>query len=203
MRWWLSLFKIVTACALFCCRCAWTQEPVITAFAHVNVVDVRSGHIQRDLCVVVKEGLIASVGKSCGTLAHSRRLIDGKGKYLIPGLWDMHVHSDGDKAALRSMLLAGITVVRDMGGKLQNLVKARQEIRAGVWQAPMLLIAAPMLEGPPGKAEDKTWIIHDAAEADRAVSELAKAHIDFVKVHDYLSREAYFAISQPLRSSTD
>jgi imidazolonepropionase-like amidohydrolase len=190
-----QLLTVVRASALLCCCSAWTQARAITTFVHVNVVDVRTGQIERDSCVAIKEALILSVGKTCGTLPHSRRLIDGRGQYLIPGLWDMHVHSDGAERALESMLSAGITGVRDMGGDLQKLIKARQAIQSGAWEGPALLIAGPMLEGPPSEPQDDTWIIHNAAEADRAVEELANAPVDFVKVHDYLSREAYFEIA--------
>jgi imidazolonepropionase-like amidohydrolase len=174
---------------------ATAQARGITAIAHVNVVDMRTGKIETDSCVVIKGSLILSVSKTCGTLPHSSHLVYGRGQYLIPGLWDMHVHSDGDERALKSMLGAGITGVRDMGGNLQNLVKARQSIQSGAWQGPMLLFAGPLLEGPPSEAQDDTWIIHNASEADRAVEALAKAHVDFIKVHDYLNREAYFEIA--------
>lgn len=180
---------------LFCCSRSWSESLSTIAFVHVNVVDVRSGHIDNNLCVVVRDHLIVKVDRSCGTLPLSCRLIDGKGKYLIPGLWDMHVHSDGEERALSSMARAGITSVRDMGGNLQKLEKARQEIAAGLWQSPTLFFAGPLLEGPPTEAQDDTWIVHDVGEAQRDVAELADAHVDFIKVHDNLSREVYFAIA--------
>jgi imidazolonepropionase-like amidohydrolase len=190
-----QLLAVLRVAALLYCCSAWTPAYAITAIVHVNVVDVHTGQIKRDSCVVIRAALIESVGRTCRNLPHSRRLIDGRGEYLIPGLWDMHVHSDGDQRALTTMLSAGITGVRDMGGNLQSLVKARQQIQSGVREGPVLLFAGPMLKGPPGEAEDDTWIIQNAAEADRAVEELAEAHVDFVKVHDYLSREAYFEIA--------
>ena len=189
-----KIFVIVAALALFCGRNVWSQIPAITALVHVNVVDVRSGHIETDSCVVIKDRLIIAVGKSCGSLSPSHRQIEGKGGFLIPGLWDMHVHSDGKQSALTSMLHAGLTGVRDMGGNLENLRRARNEIQSGKWESPMLLFAGPLLEGPPAEPEDDIWIIHDANEARSAVGKLADAHVDFIKVHDNLSREAYFEI---------
>jgi imidazolonepropionase-like amidohydrolase len=187
-------FTTVAALAL-CCNCVWSQASTITALVHVNVVDVRSGHIEHDSCVVIRDKRIVTVGRSCGPLPPSRRLVEGKGGFLIPGLWDMHVHSDGKELALTSMLRAGLTGVRDMGGNLEDLEKARNEVRSGKWRGPMLLFAGPLLEGPPAEPEDDIWIIHDAQEARSAVGRLADAHVDFIKVHDNLSREAYFEIA--------
>jgi imidazolonepropionase-like amidohydrolase len=119
-----QLLAVLRVSALLYCCSAWTHAHAITAIVHVNVVDVHTGQIERDSCVVIRAALIESVGKTCRNLPHSRRLIDGRGEYLIPGLWDMHVHSDGDQRVLTAMLSAGITGVRDMGGNLQSLVKS-------------------------------------------------------------------------------
>jgi imidazolonepropionase-like amidohydrolase len=164
-------------------------------FRHANVVDVRSGEVRHDVCVVVAQERIVSVGRDCGTAPRSARLVNARNEFLIPGLWDMHVHSNGDEQALKAMLAAGITGVRDMGGDLQKLSRARRAISAGEWQGPTLMFAGPMLEGPPGRQDTDTWIVRTPAEAQQAVSELAGAKVDFIKVHDHLSREVYFAIA--------
>jgi imidazolonepropionase-like amidohydrolase len=187
--------RSIELCALLNCCSAWCQTPSVIAFVHVNVVDVRSGEIRRDSCVVVEGSHILSVGKDCGAMPLSHRVINGRSKYLIPGLWDMHVHTEGDEAVLQSMLAVGITGVRDMGGDLRKLTQAREAIESGKVEGPTLLFAGPMLEGSPAETDENTWVVHDAAEADRDVSQLARAHVDFIKVHDHLSRQAYFAIA--------
>jgi imidazolonepropionase-like amidohydrolase len=188
-------FRPIWLSALLHCCCAWCQGPSTIVIVHVNVVDVRSGDVDQDVCVVVEKSRILSVGKTCGMTPRPRRVINGRSEYLIPGLWDMHVHSEGDGTVLKSMLGAGITGVRDMGGDVQKLAKARKAIKSGELDGPTLLFAGPMLEGPPAKADEGTWLVQNSAEADRDVSRLSESGVDFIKVHDHLSREVYFSIA--------
>lgn len=122
-------------------------------------------------------------------------MIDGRGKYLVPGLWDMHVHSDGDDRALHLLIAYGITAVRDMAGDVAKLADARRRITSGELIGPRLVFAGPMLEGPPSHADDWTWIVHSPEEARNAVNRLVGLRVDFIKVHDGLARESYFAIA--------
>jgi len=99
------------------------------AFVHVNVVDVDEGSVRPDMSVVVKSQHIVRIGKSGHfKLPKNARIVDGTGKYLIPGLWDMHVHTifgdwipKNEKVTLALFVANGITGVRDMGGDLDSL----------------------------------------------------------------------------------
>jgi hypothetical protein len=84
------------------------------------------------------------------------------------------------------MLESGITGIRDMGGEVHKLVEARRHIESKEWDGPRLLIAGPMLEGPPSESEDDTWIIRTPEEAQRAVASLAALHVDFTEKCDFL-----------------
>jgi imidazolonepropionase-like amidohydrolase len=123
------------------------------------------------------------------------RLIDGRGKYLIPGLWDMHVHTDGDDRVLRLLLAYGITGARDMGGDVAKLADARRRIASGQLAGPRLLFAGPILKGPPSEPDSGTRIIHSPDEARKAIDTLVALHVDFIKVHDGLTRDSFLAIA--------
>jgi imidazolonepropionase-like amidohydrolase len=96
---------------------------------------------------------------------------------------------------LHLLLANGITGVRDMGGDIAKLADARRRIDSRELVAPRLVFAGPMLKGPPSEADEETWIIHSPEEAWHAVERLVELHVDFIKVHDNLAREAYRAIA--------
>jgi len=82
-----------------------------------------------------------------------------------------------------------------MAGDAAKLTDARRRITSGEVTGPRLVFAGPMLEGPPSQADDSTWIIHSPDEARHAVDRLVELRVDFIKVHDGLSRESYLAIA--------
>ena len=182
--------------------CVFGQTFSDLAIVHANVVDVRTGSVESDATVVISGSKIKAVlpGKSA-KIATRARVIDAHGGYLIPGLWDMHVHSEGDKRVLRLMLASGITGIRDMGGDVYKLAEARHHIEAEDWDGPRLLFAGPILEGPPGQSDNDMWIVHTPEEAQRAVASLAALHVDFIKVHDHLGRDVYFAIARAAKKT--
>src|SRR5271167_1908 len=127
-----------------------SQIPSQIALTHITVIDVRDGSTNADMTVLVLGNRISAVGWSKDTrLPKQARVVDGRGKFLIPGLWDMHVHTDGDARALRLLLASGITGVRDMGGDVAKLAESRRRIVTGDLAGPRLLFAGPMLKGPP------------------------------------------------------
>jgi imidazolonepropionase-like amidohydrolase len=153
------------------------------------------------MTVLIRRDRILSVGSSTDLpLPQKTRVIDGRGKFLIPGLWDMHVHSDGDSRALRLFLAAGVTGVRDMGGDLAKLTEARDRLLSGNLAGPRLLFAGPRLVGPPSEPDSDVCVIHSPDEARRAVNSLADQRVDFIKVHDGLSRESYLAIADSAKA---
>jgi len=82
-----------------------------------------------------------------------------------------------------------------MGGDVAKLSDARRRITAGELGGPRLVFAGPMLKGPPSEADDATWIIHSPDEARQTVDRLVGLHVDFIKVHDNLSRDSFLAIA--------
>jgi len=153
------------------------------------------------MTVLISDGRINAIGPSSEMATPKQvRVVDGRGKFLIPGLWDMHIHSDGDEHALQSLVAWGITGARDMGGDVRKVTTARRLIASGDWTGPRLLVAGPRLRGPPAEADEDVWVIDSSDEARRAVASLAGMHVDFIKVHDGLSRDVFLAIAAAAKS---
>lgn len=166
-----------------------SQPPGVTlVVAHVTVIDVAAGTAIPDQIVVIRGRRIAIVGDAgTTTVPDGAEVIDGSGRYLIPGLWDMHVHLDS--ADLAPLVRLGITGARDMGGDLEELFAWRRRINAGEVTGPRLVFAGPMLRGT-----------LTPEQGIRAVDSLAARGVDFIKVHEGVSRDAYFAIARRARA---
>jgi imidazolonepropionase-like amidohydrolase len=172
-----------------------SQTSPVLVLIHANVVNIRSGKVQHDAAIVIVGDKITAITPSRSvSVPTSARVINARNGYLIPGLWDMHVHSEGDEHVLRLMLAAGITGIRDMGGDVYKLANAKANVEAGNWSGPRLVFAGPLLNGPPGESDSDSWILHSPEEARTAVHSLSELHVDFIKVHDRLARDVYFAI---------
>ena len=195
MRRWLNL--LLLCFALSPLRTAATSPSEI-AITHITVIDVQAGTIKPNMTVLIRGDRITAVrpSKNKESLpAKEIQVIDGRGKFLLPGLWDMHVHTDGEDRVLYFLLANGITGVRDMAGDAAKLADARRRITSGEVTGPRLVFAGPMLEGPPSQADDWTWIIHSPEEARNAIDRLVELRVDFIKVHDGLARKSYLAIA--------
>jgi imidazolonepropionase-like amidohydrolase len=190
---WLNLLLL---CFALSALGTATTSPSQIAITHITIIDVRDGSRQQDMSVLISGDRIGVIGSSKKVqLPKQTRVIDGHGKFLIPGLWDMHVHTDGEDRVLRLHLAYGITGIRDMAGDVAKLADARRRITSGELTGPRLVFAGPMLEGPPSQADDWTWIIHSSEEARKAIDRLVELRVDFIKVHDGLARESFLAIA--------
>lgn len=176
--------------------------PTQIALAHVTIIDVRDGSEKTDMTILISGSRITALGPSSEIPLPKRvRAINGRGKFLIPGLWDMHIHSDGDERTLRLLVEWGITGARDMSGDITKLVEARRRIANGDLLGPRLLIAGPRLMGPPAETDEEVWVLHSPDGARRAIYSLAEMHVDFVKVHDGLARDTFLAIAAAAKAN--
>ena len=170
------------------------------AITHVTIIDTTGGPPQPDMTVVVQDQRIVDLGKSDAVHAPAgSRLVDASGKYLIPGLWDMHVHEvfgdwiPRDEKVVPPLFVAnGITGVRDMGGDLDVLKVWRAEIAAGRLLGPRMIIAGPMLDGPVPRFPSSAPVA-TPADARRWVDELTHRGVDFIKIQSLIPRDGYFA----------
>lgn len=170
------------------------------AITHVTVIDVGHGRRLVDRTVFVEGNRITRMERSMSLRVPSgTRVVDGRGKYLIPGLWDMHVHAlqSGRAVWMFPLFLAnGVTGIRDTGAPLDSLLHYRPRLRSGDMLGPRLVATGPILDEPPGPNKEVTHPVTSAEEARRAVDALADAGVDFIKVYNELSRDEFFAIVQ-------
>jgi imidazolonepropionase-like amidohydrolase len=166
------------------------------AFVGVNVIPMtRNLGVLRNQVVVVRDGRIESVGNEALTPVPPGAVrIDGRGKYLIPGLADMHVHLEyfEDPGMLRLFTSNGVTFVRSMDGR-PRILDWKKRIASGDLEGPSIITAGPLLDGSPPVLPDNT-IVRNAAEGKAAVADQKSAGYDFIKVYTNLSTKAYEAI---------
>jgi hypothetical protein len=183
------------------------QSPEL-AITNTTVVRVADGALIPDQTIVIRGNRIAEVGSSRTTrFAKSATVVDGRGAFVIPGLWDMHVHAirTTDVAAqsrIFGLFVAnGVTGVRDMGSVFDTLLAVRPRILRGDFGiAPRMVVAGPLLDGPRFRwSQRQSWHVVTADEARRAVDSLANARVDFLKPYSTLPREAYFAVVDQAR----
>jgi imidazolonepropionase-like amidohydrolase len=208
---------VVGILCLLVWSCAHAGSSAV-AIRGVTVIDVRDGSLHPERTVLVAGNRIAEIG-----LAHEIVLPDGAeiveaaGGYLIPGLWDMHVHSVANVALDRFtdapaaqdwhfplFLAHGVTGVRNMNDatadptlELTKSIK-RRLAEGNLRGPPRFLSAGPSLDGDPPLGSNPV-VVRTAAEARAAVEQLASNGADLVKVYENLSREAYFAIMDEAR----
>jgi imidazolonepropionase-like amidohydrolase len=130
-------------------------------------------------------------------------VVDGRGGYLIPGLWDMHIHSVGydyGRRHLPKLVAHGITGVRDMGTPLEDALRLRNDAWGGKILSPRLVVSGPLLNGPLPFRTPLILSVQGEAAARAAVESLAARGVDFVKVHDALPRTEYLAIADEARA---
>ncbi|HVF72921.1 MAG TPA: amidohydrolase family protein [Chthoniobacterales bacterium] len=172
-------------------------SPGSLAISNVTVVDMTGASQPRKATVLIANGTIASVGSPEETrIPEGVVSVDGTGKYLIPGLVDMHMHlSYVTELALPVLLANGVTAVRDMGGDLAEIDRWRDEIGKGTRPGPRIFRAGPVLDGPRPEEGKYRVIVKTPEEGRRAVQDVKARGANFIKVYHFLSRESYFAIA--------
>lgn len=178
--------------------------PQVTALTHVDVVDVVGGSVVTDRTVVVAEGRIQAVGAASAVkVPRGARTIDSRGRFVIPGLWDMHAHltdPDMDLDTLPTLCIVnGVTGVRDMFSEMAVVARWRREMQEGRRVGPRLVAAGPAVDGPDSLYPGTLWV-RDGPEGRAAVEAVRARGADFVKLLSFVPREAYFALAKEARA---
>lgn len=185
---------------LFVFLCLSVARPALAALRgtlvikHVTVIDATGDPAKPDQTVVVTGDRIAAIADSARIRApKNAQTVDATGKFLIPGLWDMHVHPI-DKDYLPLFLANGVTGVRVMWGQPAHR-EWRKAIEAGQMLGPRLVIASPIVDGP-----RPYWFgsisVTNETQARQVVADMKRQGADFVKIYQNLPRELYFAIAE-------
>lgn len=183
---------------------ACSEEPAMrgTAITDVTVIDAVNGVREHQTVVFDGDEIIAVTGADA-IFPPPAQTINGTGKYLIPGLWDMHVHLtyiDAFTAPMPAMFLAyGITSVRDTGGLISKMQPVIKKMRAPGAVAPRVFFSGPLLDG--------TFVVYDGNSrpeigtqnaniemAAEKVQALKEAGVDFIKIYEMVSPDVFAAL---------
>lgn len=169
------------------------------AFTHATVVDVETGDLRSDRTVFLAGNRIVRIVPTAALEpADSTRVVDATGRYLIPGLWDAHVHSAASTGWHFPLFVAhGVTSVRNLHTTVDTALeltnRIRDEVASGALIGPRFLANGPIIDGYPA-----SWpgaVVARTPEEGRAlVDSLAAGGADFIKVYDNLTPDVYDAI---------
>lgn len=185
------------------------QAPVTaSAFSidHVTVIDGTGGQPQHDMSVRVRDGRILDVAPSSRTVDDNGAAIDGRGKFLAPGLIDTHAHvtyldwierpggasaeynDEATRRSLQLLLAFGVTTIRNPGGPTSAAIAIRDRVAAGVIQGPAIYTAGDILN----RAQAFDGLTHPVSterDVEREVAAQAAAGVDFIKVYGNMPRD--------------
>jgi imidazolonepropionase-like amidohydrolase len=168
-------------------------QPGDVAITNVTLVPMsRDGEFAHQTVVVRGDRIIAVGPTTSIEVPPGIKTIDGKNRWLMPGLSDMHVHT-WSETDLTLFVAAGVTTIRNMFGSEQQLAW-RSEIAAGKRLGPTIVTAGPIIDGDPPVWPGSAVLV-DPADADKLVAEQKARGYDFLKPYSRLSREAYEALA--------
>ena len=203
----LALFVIALLPSLLFAQTKTAQRSLV--LTQITIIDMTGAPPKSDQTVIITGDRIAALGKS-GELAVTQNafVVEAAGKFLIPGLWDMHIHTvydkaeDTEKTLLPLFIVNGITGVRNLGSinSLEQINKWRKAAAEGKLLAPRLVIGQ-QIDGLGGVNVPFVYRVKDESEARAAVQRIKREGFDFVKVYSRLSREAYFAVADEANRS--
>ena len=187
----------------------------VVAITHVTVVDPTASPA-RDVTVIIRDGVIAAIQPSQRTsVPRGATVVSARGKFLIPGLWDMHVHSllEGGAWALAGYVAHGVTTVRDMGGRFETVDSLRRAIAAGQLAGPRVFAVGLQIEHAASMQYIRTKGSSDVQAAapfdrlklstpqaaTRAVDSLSRLGVDFIKGRNFQDAPTYWAIAAAAR----
>ncbi len=193
-----------------------SKGPSLFAIRNVTVIPGTGVPPIENATVLIRDDRIAAIGPAAGTVIPAgARIIEGAGKFLVPGFIDLHTHLSKARASSLGLFIAnGVTTIRDMGGDYEELLRWRRDVQTGVRIGPRILMAGPILEAarnvermrkdPPDvriEPFERVRIpVGSPEEARRVIAELAGREIDFLKIRTVQDRETYLALNKAANS---
>ena len=180
------------------------KSPVLQAITHVTVINPSVGSDERhDMTILIQDSMIVSVQESAeARIPSGTQIHDERGRYAIPGLWDVHVHlTQVGPRAFPLLLANGVTSVRDMGSDLIE-IRQWQEARVQGALIPRILTPGPKLDGMTyedglhAPYRPDRFVVTSPETARAIVDALKTAKVDFIKVHNGMNPQIYEAIAK-------
>jgi hypothetical protein len=163
----------------------------------VTVIDTTGAPAKPDQTIAVEGNRISQVGDTKKVHApKGAQVVNARGLYVIPGLWDMHVHVWETDRTFPMFIANGVLGVRNMGGHLDELKRWRAQVVSGELLGPRMVISGPLVDGLNPAHPDHAVVVHDPAEGRAIVDSLKQSGVDFIKVFDNLTRDEYYAIAE-------
>ncbi|MGQ0383377.1 MAG: amidohydrolase family protein [Gammaproteobacteria bacterium] len=176
------------------------------AFKNVTVVDVIEGGLLHDQVVVVSGARIAQIAPAAvAQIPEGTRIVEAKGRFLIPGLWDMHAHFLGEptpgcpEVTFPLAVAHGVTGARNLAAHLDYLFAWRAEVESGRMIGPRIIGTGPLIDGVPTAYPPASVVARTADDGRRIVDGLWRRGVDFIKAYEMLDRDAFFAIVDQAR----
>ncbi|MFC3051027.1 amidohydrolase family protein [Kordiimonas pumila] len=185
-------------------------KPALITITNVTIIDAING-IHENMTVTISGNKITNIVSSqSASTKTANQAIDGSGKYLIPGLWDMHVHlsfmPELEETIFPLFIANGVTSVRDTGGLIEKVLPYRDRSRREPETTPRVFISGPLLDGFPAVYDGNTPGLAKIAislktpdDAIKAVDYLNQQGVDFVKAYEMLSPETFKALAKRAR----
>ena len=201
-------YRLLTCLALCCIAGALPAETLV--FKNTNIVDATGDPVQMFMDVLISDAKITQIAPTGSVpITAGARVIDASGRYLIPGLWDMHTHvaephfvngfADHKLVVLPLLVANGVTGIRDMGGDWDLLKQYRNEINGGQLIGPRIIGTSLMLDGP-GSFFPGTLIVATSAEGRKAVRDFHAQGVDFIKIQSFITHPVFTAIVEEARA---
>jgi len=185
------IFLLIIPIVSFCY--AGNHDCLIT---NVNVVDVNAGKILKNKTIAIDNNRITAIYDKEIFGSTATIVIDGNGKYLIPGLWDMHAHYKLGHVDLDPLLIAnGITGVREMWGNASTNIDIPKKTQQEGFVSPDVYLSGDLIDGNP-PCFPGSVVVTTSDEAIDAVKKQIDKNVDFVKVYSNLSEECFLAIAK-------
>ncbi|MBK9154632.1 MAG: amidohydrolase family protein [Chloracidobacterium sp.] len=187
---------LVTLAVLICVAGTIGQQKVDVLVKDISVFDAASGTFAPHRDIVVSGTKITQILPAGSYRGGAKTVINGTGKFAIPGLFDNHVHAARLTEASAGIFLAyGITSVRDMGTEPAKIVDWRKRIAYGKFYGPRIVQACgPMFESS-GEERKDHWVVAGPEDADKTVARVAAAGMDCIKLRTHKDEETYLAIA--------
>ena len=164
--------------------------------ADVTVINVEDGNTTSPAYVAISDGSIAEIYPQKVTLVDTTKVVDGSGKFLIPGLWDMHAHVSINYKYQQGLQIAnGVVGVREMWGTMDIIDSIRQQTEAGNMIAPEIYTSGAIIDDDPPYWPGSD-IVANAEDAGQVLQKQVDEGVDFFKIYSLLERDAYFAIAE-------
>ena len=199
-------FAAAIVLALALCAAPARADDVV--FNHVTVVDVVEGRLVRDQVVRVAGGRIVEVRPAAdGRIPKTVRVVDATGKFLIPGLWDMHTHLLGGvppgcpEVTFALAVAHGITGMREVASYVDMLHAWRDEVESGRIVGPRIVGTGPLIDGVPNVYPGISIVARTPENARHTVDLLSQRGADFVKAYEMLRRDTFFALVEQAKKN--